>query len=141
MPVQRSGVQSFLLGMAIVAGVWAVLTPLLVFLPIYDPSNAVEGAGATSASRAGKLGEALAALGPAAALGIVGLVGAGFLWRGAVVGRAMLMVTAVALFGITIFTAPSVGPYLLPPAVLFGFPALWLQYAPNVSGDRGAPSR
>ncbi|MEE9285747.1 MAG: hypothetical protein V3V35_08490 [Dehalococcoidia bacterium] len=134
MPAQRNRVQLVLLGVAIVAGVLALLAPLLVFLPIYDPSNAMEGAGSTTASRAGKLGLALAALAPAAALGVVGLAGARLLWHGVAAGRALLMAAALALLVLTIFTAPTVGPYLFAPALLFVFPALWLQYQPGQGG-------
>ncbi len=106
-----------------------MLTPLLVLLPIFDPAD--PAAGNTTASQAGKLGEALAALLPACAAGAAALAGAHWVWRGHGAGRLAIMGAAAALLGLTIFTAGALGRYLLGPAVLLVIPALWLQAEPG----------
>lgn len=116
--------QRVLLGVAIVGGALALLTPLLALLPIFDPGL---GRGHTNAWNAGKLGEALAVLLPCAVAGLAGLAGARLVWDGKTPGRALLMLAAATLLGFTIFTVETLGRYLFGPAVLFVVPSLWLQ--------------
>ena len=122
MPTERSGTQRFVLRAAVLASGWSILLPLLVFLPIFDST---EGRGLT-AYGAGELGEALAVLLPASALGALGLLATRLALRGSTAGRVILTGNPIALLALTIFTAATVGPFLLPPAVLYIFPALWL---------------
>ena len=70
MATERSGTQRFVLRAAGLASGWSILLPLLVFLPIFDST---EGSGLT-AYGAGDLGEVLAVLLPASALGALGLL-------------------------------------------------------------------
>ncbi len=122
MPTERSGTQRFVLGASILASAWSMLLPLLVFLPIFDSTK---GSG-LSASSAGELGEALAVLLPCAAIGALGLLATWLILRGSAPGRVILTANPIVLLGLTIFTAATVGPYILAPAVLYIFPALWL---------------
>ena len=109
------------------AGLLAILSPLLMFLPLFDPQALTEESSQTNAIDADRVGEALAALLPAAGLGLIGLGAAWALQRGWRWAQMVLMAVAMALLGLTIFTAASVGPILVAPAILFVFPALWLQ--------------
>lgn len=113
--------------MARIAGAWAILAPLLLFLPLYDAADG-DPTG-VSAIAAGRAAQALAVLLPVAALGIAALVSERLLSRGAPAGRILLTAIPFLLIILTVLTAATVGPYLLPPAILLIFPALWLQEA------------
>lgn len=113
--------------MARIAAAWAILAPLLLFLPLYDAADG--NPTGVSAIAAGRVAEALAVLLPVAALGIAIFIGERLLQRGAVAGRILLTAIPFALVVFTVLTAATVGPFLLPPAVLLIFPALWRQPA------------
>ncbi len=116
--------------MARIAGAWAILSPLLLFLPRYDAADG-DPTG-VSASAADRTAEALAILLPVAALGIAAILAERLLSRGLPAGRILLTAIPFALILLTVLTAANVGPFLLPPAVLLIFPALWLQTSPGV---------
>ncbi len=122
-----SWLQKGLLGVSLLASAWAVLTPLLVFLSIFEIEGAMEPIARVNAPDAGRLGETLAALLPAAALGFLGGAGGMLVWRGSGHGRAMMGVSGAALLVLSVFTASSVGWFLFAPAVLFFFPAVLLE--------------
>lgn len=121
-----------LLKVAALGSVLAVLAPLLVFLPMYDPSG--PAASDTTAYGAGKLGEALAALAPAAAAGVAGLAGVWRLHAGRKHGRLLLMAAAAGLLALTVFTAATLGRYLIGPAMLLVLAALWFPWDAPASG-------
>ncbi len=125
MSAPRSNLQLFLLGLGILAVVWGLLSPLLVFLPLYYADTARDAADKTNAFDAARVGEAMFALGPSAAAGLLGLIGMGLLTRGKQVGRALLGVSALGLLALSVFTAATLGKFLFPPALLFTFPTLW----------------
>lgn len=117
--------QVFLLALGLLAGTWALLTPLLVFLPLYYADTATEVQDKTNALDAGRLGEAMMALGPSAAAGVVCLAAMALLKRGQQIARPLLGLSALGLLALSIFTAASLGPFFFPPALLMAFPTLW----------------
>ena len=107
--------------------VWAMLTPLLVFAPIFGlassgPSD-VERANAFDAGRAGEL---LAVLTPVALLGCLGLVGTLLLRKGASQGRWFMGIAAGLLVLASLLGAASIGFFLFPGAFLLLCPTFWL---------------
>ena len=127
MPTGRSASQIAPLGLGLLAGALAFLTPLLVFLPTYEPRVLSDPVVRQNAFDAGRLGEALAALGPAAGLGLLGIAGTLLLARGFKPARVVLGLSAVALLALSVLTASSVGWFLFAPAVLLFFTAMWLE--------------
>ena len=130
-----------LVRVADLAAVLALLTPLLVLLPIFEPSG---GGDKVSASAAGKLGTALTVLVAYAVAGVAGAIGARTPSRlrrdppraelerrrqlaDKAFGKPLVMAAALAMLALTIFTVRTLGPYLFAPAVLMVIPALWLQ--------------
>lgn len=109
--------------MGLLAGFWAALAPLLVFLPIYENASGETG---LSASAAGRLGGALAVLLPACGLGILTVVATGMLVKGRAWAQYVLMAVAVGLLALTVLSA---GPFLFGPALLTVVAALWLRPA------------
>ena len=126
MATGRSKSQAALLGLAILGSVWALLMPLVVFLPAYEPSEALESA-RTNAVEAGRLGETLGVLGPVAGLGLLALAGSYLVLKSWAPGRGLLGVSAAALLVLSMFSASSFGAFLLPAAFVLVFPALWLE--------------
>lgn len=140
------GLRNTLAAMAILAGVWTMLSPLFLFLPVYETvSNGSVREG--NAFDTGQVGQAMSLLGPSAAAGIGGLVGTRLLLTGAGVawfypGRWLMGLAAAALLVLSVFSATTLGPVILPPALLLVFPALWLA-GPTFEGGRmpGRPER
>jgi hypothetical protein len=130
---ERSGTQRLVLRAAGLASGWSILLPLLVFLPIFDST---EGSGLT-AYGAGDLGKVLAVLLPVSALGVLGILATRLTLRGSAAGRVILTGNPIVLLALTIFTAATVGPFILAPAVLYIFPALWLM--PEVRAGYAKP--
>ncbi len=117
-----------LLGLATFAGIYAALAPLLAFAHLYEDSFGYPG---LTAAEAGKLGQVLAVLLPASVCGLLALAGVGLVLKGYEAGRFLMMGATVVLFGIIAVTAPSVGPRLLPAALLLIVPSLWLKTPPK----------
>ena len=124
---ERPRTQALLYSMAMVAGIWAALAPLLIFFPLFEVAVTAEETSRVSAVDANRMGDALAVLLPTAALGIFGIASTQALVRGKAFGQLIMAGIAMVLLGLTIFTASSVGPFLIVPAILFIFPALWLE--------------
>ena len=126
MPTGRSPSQIALLGLGLLAGAWAFLTPILVFLPTYEPRVLSDPVVRHNAFDAGRLGEALAALGPAAGLGLLGIAGTLLLGRGFRPARLVVGGSAIGLLALSVLTASSVGWFLFAPAVLLFLTAMWV---------------
>ncbi len=112
--------------MALIAAVWAVISPAFVVLPVFEYVAAKDAVETTNAAGAGKLGEALGVLIAAAVFGVVAFVATQMLLKGRRGAQYAMMSAAAAFFVLTILTAETVGPLLMGPAVLLMFPALWL---------------
>jgi hypothetical protein len=108
----------------LIAALWALLAPLLLFLPIYEGTGTAKS---TNAMDADKFAEAIGVLGATCALGITGLAGLMLLARGNQKGKWMTGGAAVALLMLSAFTAKTTGPFLFPPGLLFVAPTLWLE--------------
>jgi len=121
----RSGLQTGLLWAAIIAAAWAMLSPLLLFLPVYDEVVMGEQV-SRSAFGAGQVGAAMAVIGPAIAAGVIGVIGTRLVFGGLSNARLAIGLAALVLLLLSVLSATSLGPFLFPPAFLFFFPALWL---------------
>ena len=132
MPPSRSGLYVTLTAMGIVGGFWAFLTPLLVFLPTYESKVLTDPMIRGTAMETGRLGEVLAVVGTAAALGLLGMASTLALSRNIRFSRSLLGLIAAAFLGLTVLTAETTGWFLLAPAVFFVFPAVWLGMTADV---------
>ncbi len=93
----------------IVGGVWGVLAPILVLLPIRGRSLLEMG---------GIVGEVLPWLGFIAVMGILGLVGLRLHTRGHKLGEPFLWTSAVAMLLVSLFTLFGVGLFFIPASAL-----------------------
>lgn len=126
MPQSKPLSQTILLGMGVIGGVWASLLPLLVFLPIFEPKELSEPMVQNTALGAGRFAEALTILIPFSGLGLLGLASTISLERQIRFSRITLSLIAAICLTLTVLTAGTIGWFLFPAAVLFAFPAIWM---------------
>ena len=108
------------------ASAWGLISPAFVLLPLFDAVTVEGAARSVSASEAGQLGEALAVLLTAAALGAAAFAATHLFLAGRRWANLGMMACAAGFFVLTVLTAGTVGPLLIGPAALLMFPALWL---------------
>lgn len=136
MPLKKPRADSVLLILAAAAGAVALVAPVLLIAPIFEPHVLIGGQAAGAAARqsaiqVGRVGEALAALLPVSVAGLVGLIGARALAWGKWQGRWMMGLAAGALLILSVLTASSMGRYIFPLAFVLILAALWLQGQPR----------
>ena len=78
-----------------------------------------------NAMAAGRLSEALAALLPAAAAGILGLAGVWLVSTGRGWGRFAIGAAGLGLLALTVFTAATIGKVFFPPGIILSVICLW----------------
>jgi cytochrome bd-type quinol oxidase subunit 2 len=117
----------------IVGGVWALLAPLLVFLPIYTRSAVPPFPGGVVEERmvsmveAGTAGDALPVLSFISLLGILGLLAIVLSKRKSRLGKPFLWTSAVAMLAVSILSIFSIGLLFLPASVLLLVAAISLK--------------
>ena len=116
-----------MLALAILAGAWGLLSPLLLLAPVYEPRGSAQPVSRGNAFQAHRAGEALAVLGPSVAAGGLGLAGTVLLRKRRQGGRALTGVAAAGLLALSVLSAATLGPYLFPPALLLVLAAVWLE--------------
>lgn len=131
MTARRPKLDSALLIAAMLAGIGAILMPLLVFAPIFEPKVSEGVLGHTGGVRfnaleAGHVGEIVAATLPATVAGGLALAGLYLLTRGRRTGRPLMGIGAAALLVLSVLTAGSIGFYVFPMAFFLILAALWL---------------
>ncbi len=102
----------------VVGGVWGVLAPVVVLLPIRGRSLLEMG---------GIVGEVLPWLGFIAVLGALGLVGLRLRIRSHKLGKPFLWASAVAMLLVSLFTLFGVGLLFIPTSALLLVAAIGLK--------------
>ena len=102
----------------IVGGVWGVLAPILVLLPIRGRSLLEMG---------GIIGEVLPWLGFIAVMGVLGLVGLMLHTRNHKLGKSFLWMSAIAMLLVSLFTLFGVGLFFIPASALLLVAAIGLK--------------
>lgn len=110
---------------AVASGVSATMSPILLFVPVYDDVVMGEHV-ARTAFGAGQVTEALWVIIPVTFAGLIALIGTKMVLCGRGSGRILIGLGATVLLGLSIFSSTSLGLFLFVPAFLMLFPAMWL---------------
>jgi hypothetical protein len=108
----------------IIGGVWALLAPLLVFLPVYKVgvtapfAGGVGGEKMVSMVEAGVVGDALPILSYISLMGILGLLALVLVKRKPRLGKIFLWVSALAILAVSVLSIFSIGLLFLPASAL-----------------------
>ena len=125
----------------IAGGVWALLAPILMLLPIYvrvtvDPATSeVSGEEVTNMVQAGAAGDVWPVFTVISLLGVLGLLAMALRQRNPLLSRALLWTSAVALLMLSLASIFSIGLLFLPASVLLLVAAFLLRGQPK-SGKR-----
>jgi len=117
----------------IVGGVWALLAPLVVFLPLYARGAALPFPGGVveeemvSMVAAGVAGDALPVLSFISLLGILGLLAMVLSKSKPRLGKPFLWTSAVAMLAVSILAIFSIGLLFLPASALLLVAAIGLK--------------
>jgi len=117
----------------IIGGVWALLAPLVVFLPIYKVGVTPPFPGGVGEERmvsmvaAGVAGDALPVLSFISLMGILGLLAIVLSKKKPRLGRIFIWISAVAMLVVSILSIFSIGLLFLPASALLLVAAIGLK--------------
>ena len=117
----------------IAGGVWGLLAPLLVFLPVYKMGAAPPVTGGVgeeemvSMVEAGVAGDALPVLSFISLMGILGLLAIALRKKKPRLGRVFIWASAVAMLAVSILSIFSIGLLFLPASALLLVAAFGLE--------------
>ena len=118
---------------AIAGGVWALLAPVLVLVPVYKVGvtapfpGGVAGEEMVSMVEAGVLGDALPVLSYISLLGILGLLAIVLIKRKPHLGRIFMWISASAMLVVSLLAIFSIGLFFLPASALLLVAAIGLR--------------